>query len=261
MFEERERMMEFYERVSGSRMHSAYVRPGGVFKDLPDGLLEDILSFAEQFPSKIDDMETMLTGNRIFKQRTVDIGIISKENAANWGFSGPMLRGSGVAWDLRKSQPYECYEELDFDVPVGKNGDTYDRYLVRVEEMRQSVRLIKQCVNQMPSGDVSVNNGKITPPSRAAMKESMEALIHHFKLFTEGYHVPAGEIYAAVEAPKGEFGVYLVSNGTNRPYRCHISAPGFRHLAAFEEMIRGHLLADVPALISTMDIVFGEIDR
>jgi NADH-quinone oxidoreductase subunit D len=220
LFEDREKMMEFYERVSGSRMHSAYIRPGGVAKDLPAGLLEDISKFIEAFKPRIADMETMLTGNRIFKQRMVDIAVVSKQDALDWGFTGPMLRGSGIAWDLRKSQPYECYAELDFDIPNGKNGDCYDRYLVRVEEMYQSISLIKQCIAKMPSGAVSVEDSKITPPKRADMKQSMEALINHFKLFTEGYHVPAGECYAAVEAPKGEFGVYLVSDGSNKPYRC-----------------------------------------
>lgn len=261
MFEERERMMEFYERVSGARMHSAYIRPGGLFRDLPDGLLEDISHFIERFPKMIDDMETMLTNNRIFKQRLVDIAIVNKEDAINWGFTGPMLRGSGIAWDLRKSQPYECYAELDFDIPTGKNGDCYDRYLIRVEEMRQSVKIIKQCITRMPSGSICVDNNKIVPPKRADMKVSMEALINHFKLFTEGYHVPQGQVYAAVEAPKGEFGVFLISDGSNKPYRCHISAPGFRHLAALEFMTKGHMLADVVAVISTMDVVFGEIDR
>jgi NADH-quinone oxidoreductase subunit D len=253
--------MEFYERVSGSRMHSAYIRPGGVAKDLPAGLLEDISKFIEAFKPRIADMETMLTGNRIFKQRMVDIAVVSKQDALDWGFTGPMLRGSGIAWDLRKSQPYECYAELDFDIPIGKNGDCYDRYLVRVEEMYQSISLIKQCIAKMPSGAVSVEDFKITPPKRADMKQSMEALINHFKLFTEGYHVPAGECYAAVEAPKGEFGVYLVSDGSNKPYRCHMRSPGFVHLQALEFMSKGHMIADVVSVISTMDIVFGEIDR
>ncbi len=261
LFEDREKMMEFYERVSGSRMHSAYIRPGGVAKDLPAGLLEDISKFIEAFKPRIADMETMLTGNRIFKQRMVDIAVVSKQDALDWGFTGPMLRGSGIAWDLRKSQPYECYAELDFDIPIGKNGDCYDRYLVRVEEMYQSISLIKQCIAKMPSGAVSVEDSKITPPKRADMKQSMEALINHFKLFTEGYHVPAGECYAAVEAPKGEFGVYLVSDGSNKPYRCHMRSPGFVHLQALEFMSRGHMIADVVSVISTMDIVFGEIDR
>ncbi len=261
LFEDREKMMEFYERVSGSRMHSAYIRPGGVAKDLPAGLLEDISKFIEAFKPRIADMETMLTGNRIFKQRMVDIAVVSKQDALDWGFTGPMLRGSGIAWDLRKSQPYECYAELDFDIPIGKNGDCYDRYLVRVEEMYQSISLIKQCIAKMPSGAVSVEDSKITPPKRADMKQSMEALINHFKLFTEGYHVPAGECYAAVEAPKGEFGVYLVSDGSNKPYRCHMRSPGFVHLQALEFMSKGHMIADVVSVISTMDIVFGEIDR
>ena len=261
LFEDREKMMEFYERVSGARMHSAYVRPGGVAKDLPDGLLEDITKFIEVLPSRIADMETMLTGNRIFKQRLVDIGVVSKKEALDWGFSGPMLRGSGIAWDLRKSQPYECYDELDFDIPIGKNGDCYDRYMVRIEEMYQSIKIIKQCIAKMPQGAVQVSDHKITPPKRSEMKESMEALINHFKLFTEGYHVPAGECYAAVEAPKGEFGVYLVADGSNKPYRCHMRSPGFVHLQALEFMTKGHMIADVVSVISTMDIVFGEVDR
>jgi len=261
MFEERERMMEFYERASGSRLHANYFRPGGVARDLPPGLLEDIMKFTETFPAMIDDMEDLLTENRIFKQRMVDIGTVTKEEALDWGFSGPMLRGSGVPWDLRKSQPYEVYHLMDFDIPIGKHGDCYDRYLVRIEELRQSVRIIKQAIDMMPDGPFRVQDGKITPPKRADMKHSMEALIHHFKLYTEGYHVPAGETYAAVEAPKGEFGVYLVADGTNKPYRCRIKAPGFLHLQALEFMTKGHMLADVVAVIGSMDIVFGEIDR
>jgi NADH-quinone oxidoreductase subunit D len=262
MFEEREKMMEFYERASGARMHANYFRPGGVAKDLPRGLTEDIYAFAENFPKLIDDMEDLLTENRIFKQRMVDIGVVSAKRALSLGFTGPMLRGSGVAWDLRKAQPYEVYHLLDFDIPVGKHGDCYDRYLVRVEEMRQSIRLIKQCIEKMPDeGLFKTDNNKICPPSREEMKYSMEALIHHFKLFTEGYHVPAGETYEAVEAPKGEFGVYLVSKGGNRPERCYIRAPGFAHLQALEEMSKGHMLADVVANIGSMDIVFGEIDK
>lgn len=261
MFEEREKLMEFYERVSGSRMHSAYIRPGGVYRDLPDGLLKDIKIFADGFPKMIDDMEAMLTNNRIFKQRMVDICVVSKEEALDWAFTGPMLRGSGIAWDLRKSQPYEIYEELEFDIPIGKNGDCYDRYLIRVEEMRQSIKLIHQCIEKIPDGPVALNDPRITPPSKHEAKVSMEALINHFKLFTEGYHVPAGSAYVAVEAPKGEFGVYLVADGSNKPYRCHISAPGFRHLAGLDFMVRGHMLADVVAGISTLDIVFGEVDR
>ena len=260
-FEEREIIMEFYERVSGARLHAAYIRPGGVHKDLPPLLLEDIQKFINRFPKVIDDIENVLTENRIFKQRTVDIGVITDEQAIDWGFSGPMLRGSNVAWDLRKSQPYEVYEELDFDIPVGKNGDCYDRYLVRVEEMRQSIKMIKQCLNQMPKGPVLAENPKVVPPTRLEMKTSMEAMIHHFKLYTEGFHVPKGEIYRAIEAPKGEFGVFLVSDGTNKPYRCKIRSPGFAFLQALEFMSKGHLLSDVVAIIGSMDIVFGEIDR
>ncbi len=261
MFEEREKMIEFYEKVSGSRMHAAYIRPGGVHQDLPDGLLEEIKLFADQFPKKIDDMEDLLTENRIFKQRLVDVGVVTREQALDWGFSGPMIRGSGVAWDLRKSQPYEIYSELDFDVPVGKNGDSYDRYLIRVEEMRQSVRLIQQCIEKMPQGAVVVDDPKISPPKRSEVKQDMESLISHFKLYTEGYHVPAGEAYAAVEAPKGEFGVYLISDGSNKPHRCRIRATGFAHLQGLEFMVKGHMLADVVTVISTQDIVFGEVDR
>ncbi|NBV06741.1 MAG: NADH-quinone oxidoreductase subunit D [Proteobacteria bacterium] len=261
LFEEREKMMGFYEKVSGSRMHSAYIRPGGVHQDLPDGLLEEISDFAKNFPKLIDDLESLLTENRIFKQRMVEIGIVSKEQALNFGFSGPMVRGSGIAWDLRKSQPYEIYDELDFDVPIGKNGDSYDRYLIRVEEMRQSIKLINQCVEKIPAGSIVTDDKKIAPPKRSEMKHSMEALINHFKLFTEGYHVPKGEAYAAVEAPKGEFGVYLISEGGNKPYRCRLRAPGFAHLQGLEFMVKGHMLADVVTVISTQDIVFGEVDR
>jgi NADH-quinone oxidoreductase subunit D len=261
MFEEREVMMEFYERASGSRLHSAYIRPGGVAKDIDEKLLEDISSFFENFLNKISDVETLLDDNRIFKQRLVDIGKMTKKQALDWGFSGPMLRASGIAWDLRKSQPYEIYEELDFKIPIGKNGDCYDRYLVRMEEMKESVKIVKQCLEKMPKGDVHSGDKKITPPSRKDMKHSMEALIHHFKLFTEGYNVGPGETYTAIEAPKGEFGVYLVADGTNKPYRCHIRAPGFAHLQALEAMSKGHMLADVVANIGSMDVVFGEIDR
>jgi NADH-quinone oxidoreductase subunit D len=261
MFEEREKILEFYERASGARFHSAYIRPGGVHQDIPAGMGEDILKFVDGFKKIIDDVDNLLTPNRIFKQRLVDIGTVSAENAMAWGFSGPMLRGSGVAWDIRKAQPYEIYSELDFDIPIGKNGDCYDRYMVRMEEMRQSLKLIRQCVERMPAGEVVTGDPKIAPPRRAVMKQSMEALINHFKLYTEGYHVPAGETYTAVEAPKGEFGVYLVADGTNRPYRCHMRAPGFAHLAALEFMTKGHMLADVVTVIGTMDIVFGEIDR
>lgn len=261
MFEEREKMMEFYERVSGARLHANYIRPGGVAKDLPKGLLEDISKFAESFPKMIDDMEGLLTENRIFKQRMVDIGTVTKAQALDWGFSGPMLRGSGVPWDLRKSQPYEVYDDLDFDIPIGKNGDCYDRYLVRIEEMHQSIKIIKQVIDKMPGGAVKSSDRKIVPPPRAEMKRSMEALIHHFKLFTEGYRVPQGETYAAVEAPKGEFGVFLVSDGSSNPYRCRIRAPGFAHLQGLDFMTKGHMLADVVAVIGSLDIVFGEIDR
>ena len=261
MFEEREKMISFYEKVSGSRMHAAYIRPGGVHQDLPDGLLAEIKKFAEEFPKKIDDMEDLLTDNRIFKQRMVDVGIVSKEEALDWGFSGPMIRGSGIAWDLRKSQPYEIYSELDFDIPVGKNGDSYDRYLIRVEEMRESVKLILQCIEKMPEGLVTVDDPKISPPNRSETKHDMESLINHFKLFTEGYHVPAGETYASVEAPKGEFGVYIISDGSNKPHRCRVRAPGFAHLQGLEFMVKGHMLADVVTIISTQDIVFGEVDR
>ena len=261
MFEEREKMLEFYERASGARFHSAYIRPGGVHQDLPAGLEADIAAFADGFVKYIDDVDNLLTGNRIWKQRLVDIGIVTAEQAMDWGFSGPMLRGSGVAWDLRKSQPYDVYNELDFDIPVGKNGDCYDRYLVRMEEMRQSLKIIKQCLEKMPKGPVTTGDSKIAPPKRTQMKQSMEALINHFKLYSEGYHVPAGETYTAVEAPKGEFGVYLVSDGSNMPYRCKIKAPGFAHLQALDFMTRGHMLADVVTVIGTMDIVFGEIDR
>ncbi len=260
-FEEREILMGFYEQVCGARLHAAYIRPGGVHQDLPDGLLSDIDAFITRFPKVIDDIETMLTDNRIFKQRTVDIGIISPEDALNWGLSGPMLRASSVPWDLRKSQPYEIYDQLDFDVPVGRNGDCYDRYLVRVEEMRQSLRLIRQCLTRIPKGDVLADNVKVVPPKRDLMKHSMEALIHHFKLYTEGFHVPAGEVYTAVEAPKGEFGVYLVADGSNKPYRCKIRTPGFAFLQATDFLAKGHMLADVVAIIGSMDIVFGEIDR
>lgn len=260
-FEEREILMGFYERVSGARMHAAYFRPGGVQKDLPQGLAEDIKAFADRFPQVIDDIETLLTENRIFKQRTVNIGVVNAAQAQDWGFSGPMLRASNVAWDLRRAQPYEVYDQMDFLIPVGKHGDCYDRYLVRMEEMRQSVRIIKQCLEQMPEGPVKVKNYKITTPPRAEMKTSMEALIHHFKLYTEGYHVPKGETYTAVEAPKGEFGVYLIADGSNQPYRCKIRGPSYAFLQALDFMARGHMLADVPSIIGSLDIVFGEIDR
>jgi NADH-quinone oxidoreductase subunit D len=260
-FEEREKLMEFYERVSGARLHAAYFRPGGVHRDLPVGLLEDIGRFCDEFPKIINDVESLLTENRIFRQRTVDVGIVTKDDALDWGFSGPMLRGSGVPWDLRKSQPYDVYRRMDFDIPVGKTGDCFDRYLVRVEEMRQSLRIIKQCIAEMPGGPVRTQDNKIAPPSRGEMKQSMEALIHHFKLYTEGYRVPEGETYTAVEAPKGEFGVYLVADGTNKPYRCKIRAPGFAFLQATDFLSKGHMLADMVAIVGSMDIVFGEIDR
>ena len=264
-FEEREKLMVFYERASGSRMHAAYIRPGGVHQDLPEKLVNDIGHFCETHPKVLDDIETLLTENRIFKQRNVDIGVVSLDDCFKWGFSGVMVRGSGAAWDLRKSQPYECYSEMDFDIPIGKNGDNYDRYLIRVQEMRESVKIMKQCVNMLSSGagagPISSDDGKIVPPSRPDMKRSMESLIHHFKLYTEGYKVPAGEVYVAVEAPKGEFGVYLVSDGSNKPYRCRIRAPGFAHLQAMDFMCRGHQLADVSAVLGSLDIVFGEVDR
>ncbi len=259
--EERERLMEFCERVSGARLHMAYFRPGGVAVDMPAGLADDMGAWCEAFPTFIDDCETLLTENRIFKQRTVDIGSMTPEQAFDWGFTGPNLRATGVAWDLRKARPYDVYEKMDFDIAVGSHGDCYDRYLVRIVEMRESVKIIKQCLERMPPGPVSVDDRKITPPKRGEMKDSMEALIHHFKLFTEGYHVPAGETYTVVEAPKGEFGVYLVSDGTNRPYRCKIRAPGFAHLQAMDMLSKGHMLADVVAIIGSIDIVFGEIDR
>lgn len=260
-FEEREKGMEFYDRVCGARLHANYIRPGGVSMDVPAGLLDDMAAWVDSFPKVLGDLDSLLTGNRIFKQRTVDIGVVSKKQALDWGFTGPCLRASGVAWDLRKSQPYDAYAKMDFDIPVGKTGDCYARYLVRMEEMRQSLKIMKQCLKDMPQGPVKANDYKVSPPPRAEMKNSMEALIHHFKLFTEGYHVPAGETYTAVEAPKGEFGVYLVSDGTNRPYRCHIRAPGFAHLQGLDFMSKGHMLADVVANIGSLDIVFGEIDR
>jgi NADH-quinone oxidoreductase subunit D len=264
-FEEREKLMVFYERASGARMHAAYFRPGGVHQDVPPQLVEDIGKWIDPFLRTLQDLDDLLTPNRIFKQRNVDIGLVSLEDAWAWGFSGVMVRGSGAAWDLRKSQPYECYAEMDFDIPVGKNGDNYDRYLIRMEEMRQSARIMRQCVDLLLGkerhGPVSTTDGKIVPPTRAEMKRSMEALIHHFKLYTEGYRVPEGEVYAAVEAPKGEFGVYLVSDGTNRPYRCKLRAPGFAHLQAMDFLCRGHMLADVAAILGSLDIVFGEVDR
>jgi NADH-quinone oxidoreductase subunit D len=260
-FEERELLMEFYERVSGARLHAAYYRPGGVHQDLPAGLLGDIDAWAERFPKRLDDVDNLLTENRIFKQRLVDIGIVTLEDALDWGFSGPMLRASGAAWDLRKAQPYAAYDKMKFDIPIGKNGDSYDRYLVRMEEMRQSIAIIRQCTAGMPDGPHVTQDHKVTPPTRSQAKRSMEALIHHFKLYTEGFHVPAGETYTAIEAPKGEFGVYLVSDGTNRPYRCKIRSPSFAHLQAMDYLSRGHMLADSVAILGSMDIVFGEIDR
>jgi NADH-quinone oxidoreductase subunit D len=264
-FEQREKLMVFYERASGSRMHAAYFRVGGVRQDLPTKLIDDIDGFCDPFLKVCDDLEELLTENRIFKQRNVDIGVVSLEDAWKWGFSGVMVRGSGAAWDLRKAQPYECYSEMDFDIPIGKNGDCYDRYCLRMEEMRQSVAIMKQCIAKLRApegqGPVSVADNKIVPPKREEMKRSMEALIHHFKLYTEGYHVPAGEVYAAVEAPKGEFGVYLVADGTNKPYKCKIRAPGFAHLQAMDFICRGHMLADISAILGSLDIVFGEVDR
>ena len=264
-FEEREKLMVFYERACGARMHAAYFRPGGVHQDLPEALIDDIEAWCDPFLKVCDDIEGLLTNNRIFKQRNVDIGYISIEDAWSWGFSGVMVRGSGAAWDLRKSQPYECYAEMEFDIPVGKNGDNYDRYLIRMEEMREAVRIMKQCVTKLREpegqGPVASTDGKVVPPKRQEMKQSMEALIHHFKLYTEGYKVPAGEVYAAVEAPKGEFGVYLVSDGSNKPYRCKLRAPGYAHLQALDYMCQGHLLADVSAVLGSLDIVFGEVDR
>jgi NADH dehydrogenase I D subunit len=260
-FEEREKLMEFYERVSGARLHSAYIRPGGVSQDLPLGLCEDIYQFAAHFTQRVDEMEEMLTGNRIWKQRLVDVGIVNYDEALAYGFSGPMLRGSGISWDLRKNQPYEVYDQLDFDIPIGSNGDCYDRYCIRINEMRESIRIIVQCLNNMPEGPVKVDDAKIVPPSRTDMKESMESLIHHFKFFTENYSVPKGETYTSVEAPKGEFGVFLVSNGTSNPYRCKIRPPGFSHLQGLDFMAKGHMLADVVTIIGPQDSVFGEVDR
>ena len=264
-FEEREKLMVFYERASGSRLHAAFVRPGGVHQDLPPELIADIMDWCDPFLKVCDDIEGLLSDNRIFKQRNVDIGTVSLEDAWAWGFSGVMVRGSGATWDLRKSQPYECYEEMEFDIPIGKNGDNYDRYHIRMEEMRQSVRIMKQCLELLSSssgqGPISSADGKIVPPKRGEMKQSMEALIHHFKLYTEGYKVPVGEVYVPVEAPKGEFGVYLVSDGSNKPYRAKIRAPGFPHLSAMDFLCRGYMLADVSAILGSLDIVFGEVDR
>jgi NADH-quinone oxidoreductase subunit D len=262
-FEEREKLMIFYERASGSRMHAAYFRVGGVHQDLPSALIDDIEAWCDPFLKVVDDLDALLTPNRIFKQRNVDIGVVTLDECWAWGFSGVMVRGSGAPWDLRKSQPYECYAEMDFDIPIGKNGDCYDRYLIRMEEMRQSVKIMRQCCKLLREtpGPVSARDNKVVPPKRGEMKRSMEALIHHFKLYTEGFHVPAGEVYAAVEAPKGEFGVYLVADGTNKPYRCKIRAPGFAHLQAMDFLCKGHMLADVSAILGSIDIVFGEVDR
>lgn len=261
LFEEREKMMEFYERVSGARLHAAYVRPGGVAYDMPIGLMDDVYQFINQFAQRLDEVEDLLTGNRLWRARTIGVGTVNAEDALNMGFSGVMLRGSGIKWDLRKAQPYDAYDKVEFDVPVGINGDTYDRYLCRMEEMRESLKIIEQCLNKMPAGEVRTDDYKIVPPKRAEMKESMEALIHHFKLFTEGFAVPPGATYTAIEAPKGEMGVYLVSDGTSRPYRCYIRAPGFAHLAGLDKVSKNHMIADVVAIIGTMDIVFGEVDR
>ncbi len=260
-FDEREKLLDFYEEVSGSRFHAAYFRAGGVHKDLPDGLLQKIYDFCQSFPKALDDIETMLTENRIFKQRNVDIANITKDEAIDNGFSGFILRSTGIPWDLRKSQPYDSYQDFDFQIPVGKNGDCYDRYLCQIGEMRESIKIMLQCIENMPDGEVINQDAKIAAPKRGDMKTSMEAIIHHFKFFTEGFQVPAGEIYTAVEAPKGEFGVYLISDGTSRPYRCKIRAPGFAHLAAFNLLTKGHLLADVPAILGSIAVVFGEVDR
>ena len=260
-FEEREKLMEFYERVSGARMHAAYIRPGGVSSDLPLGFLDDVYLFINQFAIRLDEIEEMLTGNRIWKERLVDIGVVSSAKAIDWGFSGVMLRGSGIPWDLRKAQPYEVYSKFDFAIPVGNSGDCYDRYLLRIEEMRQSLSIIEQCLKLLPNGFIKAANFKVTPPSRSEMKTSMESVIHHFKFFSEGMVIPYGETYTATEAPKGEFGVYLISNNTEKPYRCKIKAPGFGHLQALNEMSINHMIADVVTIIGTQDIVFGEVDR
>ncbi|MEI7571893.1 MAG: NADH-quinone oxidoreductase subunit D [Phenylobacterium sp.] len=262
-FEEREKLMVFYERASGARLHANFFRPGGVRQDLPDALIDDIETWAKAFHKPLGDIDRLITGNRIFKQRNVDIGVVSREQAMAWGFSGVMVRGSGIAWDLRRSQPYECYSELDFEIPLGVNGDCYDRYLCRMQEMRESVKIMLQCVERLRKtpGPVLTEDNKVAPPRRGEMKRSMEALIHHFKIYTEGLHTPAGEIYAAVEAPKGEFGVFLVSDGSNKPYRCKIRAPGFAHLSAMDWLCKGHMLADVSAILGSLDIVFGEVDR
>jgi NADH-quinone oxidoreductase subunit D len=261
LFEEREELLGFYERASGARFHAAYFRPGGVHQDLPPKLIADIADWADAFPKALADFEALICDNRIFKQRNVDIGIISEQDAVAWGFSGPCIRGSGLPWDLRKSQPYEVYDRMEFDVPVGKNGDCYDRFMVRIEEMKQSLRIIKQCLKEMPEGPIGSLDRKVVPPKRGEMKRSMEALIHHFKLYTEGFHVPAGEVYVATESPKGEFGIYLVADGTNKPYRCKIRPTGFSHLQAMDFLCKGHMLADAPAVLGSLDIVFGEVDR
>jgi NADH dehydrogenase (ubiquinone) Fe-S protein 2 len=261
LFEEREKLMEFYERVSGARMHAAYIRPGGVSSDIPSGLLDDIFIFISQFSVRLDEMEEMLTGNRIWKERLINVGIVSAKTAINWGFSGVMLRGSGIPWDLRKTQTYENYSEFDFDIPIGVSGDCFDRYVIRIEEMRQSLNIIKQCIDKIPNGPIKYLDDKITPPSRTELKRSMESVIHHFKIFSEGYILPHGETYMYTEAPKGEFGVYLISNKTEKPYRCKIKAPGFGHLQALNHMSCGHMIADVVTIIGTQDIVFGEVDR
>jgi NADH dehydrogenase (ubiquinone) Fe-S protein 2 len=253
--------MEFYERVSGARMHAAYIRPGGISVDIPVGLLNDIYIFSQQFSTRVDEMEEMLTSNRIWKQRLVDIGVVSAKDAIDWGFSGVMLRGSGISWDLRKTQPYDVYDQMMFEIPVGTNGDCYDRYLIRVQEMRESLKIIEQCLNGIPTGSIKIDDRKMNPPSRGHLKQSMEAVIHHFKLFSEGVNIPVGETYTATEAPKGEFGIYLISDGSNKPYRCKIKAPGFGHLQALNFMSKGHMIADVVTIIGTQDIVFGEVDR
>lgn len=261
LFEEREKLLEFFERVSGARMHSAYFRPGGVHQDMPDGLMEDILAWCDNFPRVMGEMYGLVADNRIFKQRNVDIGIVSRDDAVRWGFSGPMIRAAGLAWDLRKAQPYDVYDRMDFDIPVGKTGDCYDRWVVRYEECVQSLRIIRQAIAEMPDGPIASLDRKISPPKRGEMKQSMESLIHHFKLYTEGFHVPAGEVYVATESPKGEFGIFIVSDGTNRPYRLKIRPTGFSHLQAMDFMCRGHMLADAPAILGSLDIVFGEVDR
>ncbi len=261
LFEEREKLMEFYERVSGARFHAAWFRPGGVHQDLPAGLLADIDAWCDGFPRLLDEMQGLVADNRIFKQRNVDVGVISKEDAINWGFTGPCIRASGVAWDIRKAQPYDAYHLVDFDVPVSNDGDCYARFMVRMQEMRESLKIIKQCVRDMPAGSHITDNRKVAPPSRREMKRSMEALIHHFKLYTEGLHVPAGEAYVATESPKGEFGIYMVADGTNKPWRCHIRATGMAHLQAMDFLCKGHMLADAPAILGSLDIVFGEVDR